>query len=249
MDLEIKRAFLSPFSEEKWYIKLIFPVIMVAFSLISHLAVHEHKMAAIILMLITLLPNLVLYGFFAQFAHNEICNEIPLLPSLKSKIKQYFSYGLKGLGFTLCYGIVFFIIGFMLSFVVGLVLGILSAMLGLNKIILPIALIIIFVPILILSVAFMVLVKGVFADNFSFKEALNYKRIFKLMAKVKSEIAIYMLFAICLMILIVISVLILSLFKFTLILAPILVTIGGLISVNLYAQVYKIAKSRLENPQ
>lgn len=249
MDLEIKRAFLSPFSEEKWYLKLIFPAIMVAFSLISHLAVHEHKMAAIILMLITLLPNLVLYGFFAQFAHNEICDEIPLLPSLKSKVKQYFSYGVKNLGLSICYGIAFFVICFVLSLVIGIMWGIMSAILGSNKIILQIAQIIIFVLVLIFMVAFMPLVQGAFADNFSFKEAWNYKRIFKLMLKVKSEIAIYLLLATCLTIALAIIVLILSLPKFTLILAPILTAIEQLISINLYAQVYKIAKSRLENPQ
>lgn len=249
MELDIKKAFHSPFSEEKWYLKLIFPVIMAAFNLISNVAVHEHKIAVIILILITILPNLVLIGFFTQFAHNEIWNEIPLLPSLKSKIKQYFSYGIKNLGLSICYGIAFFIIGFVLSFVTGLVLGILCAILGLNKIILPIVSIIIFVPVLILLVAFMVLVKGAFADNFSFKEAMNYKRLFKLMSKVKSEIAIYLLLTICLTIALVIIVLTLSLLKFTLILAPILMAIVGLISINLYAQVYKIAKSRLENPQ
>ena len=90
MQLDIKKAFLSPFSEEKWYIKLIFPSFMAIFSLISNILAQEHKAEVLGLALITLLPFLVLYGFFAQFAHNEIHDELPLLPDLKTKVKQYF---------------------------------------------------------------------------------------------------------------------------------------------------------------
>lgn len=248
MELNIKKAFYSPFSDEKWYLKLIFPSIMAIFSLISNIAMHQHNnMAAIVSYLISFLPCLVLGGFFLQFAHNEIHDELPLLPNLKSKILQYFKYGLSIFGLALIYAIAFFVIAFVISFISGFVLGVLFGILKFNKILLPILLTIIFIPILLLVVSFMILLSGKYADNFNFKEALDYKKIWTLLSKTKSEIIIYILLIICLIILFLTFTIISSIIKFTLLLVPILIAILQLISMNLKAQIYKIAKSRLEN--
>lgn len=249
MQLDIKKAFLSPFSEEKWYIKLIFPAFMAIFSLISNILAQEHKAEVLGLALITLLPFLVLYGFFAQFAHNEIHDELPLLPDLKTKVKQYFKYGLSLLGIILIYTIAFFIISFVISLILGFALGFTVAVLKLSKIIIPIVLAILLIPVLILTIAYMTLVEGSFVDNFNFNEALNFKKIYSLIFKVKSEIFVYIILAFGLTIVLSIITIILAVPKITLILVPIVIAIQQLISINLKAQVYKIAKSRLEQPQ
>lgn len=252
MELNIKKAFGSPFSDEKWYIKLIFPSIMAIFSLSSNVLVHEHKMAMFfILCLVLLLPGFVLSGFFLQFVHNEIHDETPLLPNLKSQILQYLKYGAKLLGLVLYYmitlGLIMCAIILILNIFIGIVIGICSALLHLQKPVMillsTITSLIISIPIIIVWFSYFILLTGAFADNFNFKEAKNYKRIFSLLSKVKSEIAIYI---VCLFIAIVIITLLPFLPKITLILAPIITAIIQFVLINLKAQVYKIAKGRLE---
>lgn len=250
MELNIKKAFCSPFSDEKWYIKLIFPSVMAVFSLLSQIAAHQHNhIVLIILMLITLIPGFVLWGFFAQFAHNEIHDQQPLLPDLKSNVNQYFKYGLKYLALILIYAIIFFIICIVLGVVLGVSMGFASAIFNFGKMTNLIVTTIVLVPVSMFIFAFFVFVQGMFVDNFDFEEALNYKKILNLLAEVHSEIIVYILLAAGLVITLAILILLLSLPRFTLIFAPIVLALEQFISINLKAQVYKIAKSRLDNTQ
>lgn len=241
MELDIKKSFKVPFSQEKWYIKLIFPSIMAIFSLISNNLMQTNKPAVAILFLITLIPAIILNGFFLQFAHNEINDEYPLLPNLKSRIKEYLKYGAKYYGLIIIYAVILFFAGLLIGFASGFILG----FLGLDKTLLSILTIAIFLPLLILVCCYLILVYGVFSDKFNFKEAFMYKKIMSLLSKVKAEITVYLLVVFGLLIVLSAMFMVLSIFKITLIIAPVLVAVQQLIAINLKAQVYKIAKTRL----
>jgi len=233
MNLNIKKAFLSPFSEEKWYLKLIFPIIMAACNLISTRGLHVPESTVMIVSLISLVPSIILSGFFLQFEHNEIHDELPLLPVLNSKVNQYLIYGLNILGIALIYA--FFML---LLFVIWALFVKLSG---------PFAIIIGIV--VILAILYLCIVLGLalssYADEFKFKDSMSFKRINKLLAKAPAEIFIYILVATGLVILASIFNIILLMAKFTFILAPIYMAIIQLTLVDLKAQVYKVAKSRL----
>lgn len=254
MELNIKKAFLAPFSDEKWYIKLIFPSIMAIFSLIFNVLIHVKPKESIILYLIVLIPSLILSGFFLQFAHNEIHDEKPLLPNLKSNIKTYLVNGIKYLGLTLLYALVIgFTLGLvviLLNIIIGIIVGFCAISFHLDKptftMLAAIISVITYIPFAIFMFAYFILICGAFSDKFSFKEAKDFKRIFKLLKQAKSEVAVCILLEIGIFITAIIAILILLLPKITLVFAPIIVAIGQMISVNLKAQVYKIAKSRLE---
>lgn len=245
MELNVKKAFCSPFSDEKWYLKLIFPSIMASFNLIPNAWLKQHPIEFLVLFLIILIPSFALKGFFIQFAHNEIHDKSPLLPELKSNGKNFLKYGVKLVGVFVIYMLIFLLIAFLAGLALGFVLGIISAFLHFKAMI-PIIAAIVFIPLGILAAAFIILVECIFFDNFSFKEALNYKRAWGLLSKAKSEIMIYFLLMIGVFIALALCFLILSFLKFTLILVPVLLAITQLISVNLKAQIYKTAKLRLE---
>lgn len=245
MQLDIKKAFLAPFSEEKWYLKLIFPAIVFAFSIISGILYKTHKIEAFLLSLLILVPYLVWIGLLSQFAHNEIKDELTLLPELKSKVKQYFIYGVNFLAAYLIYALVFCLI----AVVFAIILAVLSFATGANKLTMAIIFTVLFVPVAIAVMAILVLIQGAFADNFSIKNTLNIKRIWALICKAKAEIAIYLLLSLVLAIALKMISIILAIPVITIVLIPFCITIEQLISVDLKAQVYKVAKSRLEQPQ
>lgn len=234
MDLDIKRAFLSPFSEKRWYVKLIFPVIMSTCGLVFNPNLHISKMLILLTALMSIYPNIILAGFYTQFQHNEIHNETPLLPFLDEKVKRYFVYGLNSFGITLIY----LLLGLVLFFVIPNLLkgtGIISVLIN-----------IIFVLGLIVGVIILFFALNAYADYFCFKDAINFGFILKLVAKTPLEIFNFVLFAIPLTVCInFVS----SFTNFMLIISPILIVIMRLILMNLTAQLYKIAKNRLENKE
>lgn len=244
MELNIKKAFLSPFSEEKWYLKLIFPIAVAALSFAANIISKEHKLESLLLALVSIIPSIILTGFFAQFAHNEIKDELPLLPELKSKITQYLIYGLKLIGATLIYAFVFLL----MASTITITLAVLSKFSGASKLTMAIIFTVLLVPISILIMAIMTLFQGIFSDNFNFEETLNIKRIWSLVFKAKAEIAIYLLLSLGLAIALGIISVILTVPKVTIFLVPFFIALEQLISMNLKAQVYKVAKSRLEQP-
>lgn len=233
MDLDIKKAIASPFSEKKWYIKLIFPIIVTALELVNNPNLHISQNIILLTTFISVLPDIVLAGFFIQFQHNEIHNETPLLPFLNAKIKKYFIYGLYGLGITLIY----IILGFVLFFVLPNLfknLGIANTLVGsLSNIG------------LILGFIFLFFAINAYADYFKFKDAISIGRIFKLMSKVQPfDYFGFIFFAVGLTYYIKLSS---SLNNIFLIFSPFVAVIIRLTIMNMSAQLYKIAKNKLEN--
>lgn len=240
MELNFKKVFSSPFSDDKWPIKVIFPAVMSILSFISNTWLQEHPMKTLVLFLIALIPGLILNGYFAQFGHNEIHDEIPLLPELGSGIEKFLKNGVKLFGVMTIYILIFALIASLLGIVLGVVAGLLNL-----KVIISILAIIIFIPLIVIAFAFLVVAECAFFDNFSFKEALTYKQILILLSKVKAETFAYILFFACFMMVTSICMSIVYLFPFVVLFAALFLAIVQLITINFKAQIYKIAKSRL----
>lgn len=235
MDLNIKKAIASPFSEKKWYIKLIFPIIITALGLVSNPSLHISQNVILLTTLISLLPDIVLAGFFIQFQHNEIHSETPLLPFLDEKVKTYFIYGLNGAGITLIY----MALGFILFIAIPNLFknaGIISALIGILSIL-----------VLIIGIIVLVFAFNAYADYFEFKDAISLGRIFKLMSKVQLfDFFGFIFFTIGLANCIKF---ISSLNNIFLVFSPFITVIIQLIIMNMSAQLYKIGKNRLENKE
>lgn len=233
MDLNIKKAIKSSFSEKKWYIKLIFPVIVTALGLVNNPNLHISQNIILLTNFISLLPVIVLVGFFIQFQHNEIHNEIPLLPSLDKRVKNYFLYGLNSLGIALIY----IVLGFVLFFVLPNLfknLGIANTLIGSLANIG-----------LILGFIFLFFAINAYADYFKFKDAISIGRIFKLMSKVQPfDYFGFIFFAVGLT-----YYLSSSPNNIFLIFSPFVAVIIRLTIMNMSAQLYKIAKNKLENKE
>lgn len=73
--LDIKKAFLSPFSDDKWKSKIF----ILALSIVTGLFL--------------LFPFLIFIGYALQFMHNEIHDIKPLLPDWSSNFIKYLKYG------------------------------------------------------------------------------------------------------------------------------------------------------------
>lgn len=250
MELDIKKAFLSPFSEKRWYIKLIFPcttmiliLILLDPPLMRTILIPD---IAVWIIAIACIPALVfLLGFFAQFIHNEISNNKPLLPGMEVKFRDYFIYGLISLGIFLIYSIP--------NSLLGLIKHTPAKDIGATFIVIPLLLLSLFLSIV---GAFS---QNAYADFFCFKDAIRFKRIFKLMFNVKLEIFIYLIIFFILDKLnsplelgfvaaarslhFTTTVFLLSK-DFAI---PIVDLVFTLMFLNLQAQIYKIAKNRLEN--
>lgn len=236
MELDIKKAFLASFSEEKWFIKLIFPVIISACFLVLDKNLHISKSIQIIAMFCLAIPYLVLWGFFTQFQHNEIHNKSELLPTLHSNIKDYFIYGINLTGIGLVY----------IIFLAIILLSIIPFFLLKANVIILVLLAIMYVCIAIFSVIVLIFSECSYADNFCFQDAFKFKYILKLMANVKFEIFILLFISLLLSCTLK---LVLIFTNFILIFYPFIRVFIKLTGYNLAAQIYRIAKSRLENKE
>jgi len=234
MELDIKKALNSPFSEEKWHIKLILPFIVAILGLITSAFYKDYPTMSNIVNLISIIPSIILGGFYVQFAHNEIHDKTPLLPDLELGVMDFLKYGFKLLGVVLVY--------FSIA-IIGLLLGLIA--IKTQNLLALVALVLLLVGILV-GFILSILAEGIFFDTFNFKEALDYKRVFKLLSKVKMEVALYFLVCICFMMFMSICNAIVESLNITIIFAAVFIAIGQLIVVNLNAQIYKVAKSRLE---
>lgn len=235
MNLEIKRAFTTPFGEEKWYLRLIFPFLVTLLAALGdkHFHLPPILLVAIFVALIPL--SLILSGFYLQFEHNEIHSEESLLPVLKDKWLDYLILGLKVTAIFISFLFVELLLFlplvklFKIETLTGTIFGMLLFVLML------------FVG-LILSFA-----TSSLADTFELKYGFNLSRILSLIPKVIVEIIVYLILCV---ILAVAGSAIASLLKLNtvgILLTPIVTVIVQFITVDLKAQVYKIAKFRLEN--
>lgn len=233
--LDFKHALKSPFSGSKWWLKLL-PYYSTLALIITAVIILEHSpILSGIIFLFSIIPSLFVTGFDMQFAHNEIHGNTPLLPEWKPNLKSFIKYALK-----------YFVILFA-YIVMGLIIGI-PIILGDNPVLTLLSIILYIVvglPVFILSfIAF-----RAFADTFCLKDAFNFSRVWALVKKVKEEIVIALLFWIVLEILVQILEIILKTNFVGIVLIPLIRMIKSLTIINIGAQVYKIAKYRLQGVQ
>lgn len=235
MQLDIKKAIKSAFSDNKWYIKLIFPSIMSIFYVIfKQDYFHLSNPFYLTSLIIGAIPMLIYFGFLLQFGHNEIHDEKPLLPVLRGNIKKYISLGFKAILIIITY----FAINMLLAFIA-------IPLHQSNSVLLKIFSYPLFILILLIFV-FLFLPIALFADNYNLEDICNFKKILSLISKVIPEFIVFVLIQIILELLLsaIGMILILTIIGAPLVL--ILFAVIELIRTNLTAQVYKIAKSRLE---
>lgn len=238
MKLDIKKAYLSPFSEKKWYIRLIFPTIMAAMSFICNPNIQiMPRQYCNLFILITLIPGIILSGFFIQFQHNEIRNEQPLLPVLKSNISEYARHGIRSIIFILFYSVIDIFI---------ILLALILLKMELIKIISILISIIAVTAIIFVFIAANIAIAA-YADNFNVEDAFNINRICLLIFSAKGEICVFLFMALILSLLSGIICAILGITIIGMFFIPIVIAILQLIIINLEAQVYKAAKFNLES--
>lgn len=234
MNLDIKKAFNSPFSEPQWYKKMIFPLALACLGIVSSPEMHLNKIVIAVVFLLTLIPGFVLSGFFIKYLHNEIYDETPLLPVLKGNVKEYLINGLKFLGISLIYLSVF-VIATLILIALTKTQSIISFV--------AIALYIFFAIIMFMIFFFS---ESAFADNYKFKDALDINRLQSLVVKVPKEIFITILIGFGLTILMSIIAGIAGVLNLKMITSAIIAVPIQFIMYNLNAQLYKIAKSKLD---
>ena len=235
MEFSIKKAFKAGFSDEKWYYKWIFPFILTAvLSLFHPRAYGISKDFLLVLGILCIIPYLILTGFFLQFMHNEIKDELPLLPYLKDNLKKYLYNGFLISAAFAIYTVVF------------AVLFILFAIL-LHK--LKLLFILAFIILIICYVALFLAAQACFADEFKFKDAFRFSKISKIFLNAPKEILIYIVF-------LIVFAIFGGIFNKIALQLPLVIIISAFISVfvqftniNLVGQIYKVAKSKTEIPE
>ncbi len=103
MNINFKKAFLSPFSDSKWKSKLLILILLSTFNIL--LGVISAKFNVFVLLLLNIPITFICAGYIAQFAHNEINQILPLLPSWHSSFLKYFKYGFSSYIVVLIYSI------------------------------------------------------------------------------------------------------------------------------------------------
>lgn len=89
MQLNIKKAILLPFSGIDWFLRLTVLSLLSFFGIIFYSQPSNIENFAIIFVLFFIIFS----GYFWQFAHNEINNIYPSLPSWKLDVIKYFKQG------------------------------------------------------------------------------------------------------------------------------------------------------------
>lgn len=253
MELDIKKAFLSPFSDTEWHINLSLLIFVSIFA--SLLRNNFSNVPQVFNHIIYAILFLILAGFYTQFQHNEICNEKPLLPTIKSKCIKYLKYGFTVSIITTLYIMV------SVSFL-GVFNAILSKFLLISHIphasksiliaLLAIGLLMTIIFFFVLATFFSVWTFALcaYADFLKLNVNMNLFYLFKMIKYVKSEMFVYILILFTLLcpFLRYVNT---SLESINLIffIAQIILVYIQLILFNLAAQVYRIAKIRLANTE
>lgn len=163
MILDIPKALLSPFSDDKWKSKLFI------LTLLSILGTFLEPSG---LGWLSWLPIFIFIGYCVQFSYNEIHNITPLLPDWHSNFLKYFKYGAIFSVITFIYSIIVFLIMLtMIKLSYTLIFGIGG---------------------FIFSIVCL-WITGAYCDNFQFKDAFNMKKFIRLISKIQLEIIIFIL--------------------------------------------------------
>lgn len=239
MQLDIKKAIQSPFSDETWFFKMIFPTIMVALGAIGDKHLHIPYLYVNIVFLVTIIPNLILEGFFLQFQHNEIKNEKPILPILKSNVFRYLKYGFKSLSFMGYYTALFLLTCILIYIFTKMTLIKSNGL---------VAIVLICVSFFFFLIMYL-MAQSTYAENFKLRDTFDFNRLLKLIVKAKSDILIFIVYSVAIILLYLFVFYWLAATIVGLLLIPFLSTAVGFALFNLQAQFYKIAKFRLENTE
>lgn len=253
MELDIKRAFLSPFSDIEWHINLSLLVFISIFA--SLLRNNFSNLPQVFNHIIYAILFLILAGFYTQFQHNEINNEKPLLPKIKSKCIKYLKYGLNVSIITTLYIMV------SVSFF-GVFNAILSKFLLISHIphisesiliaLLVIGLLITIIFFFVLATFFSVwtLALCAYADFLKLNVNMNLFYLFKMIKYVKSEMFVYILILFTLLCpFLKYANPLLENINIIFFIAQVILVYIQLILFNLAAQVYRLAKVRLANTE
>jgi hypothetical protein len=226
MNFDIKKAFLSPFKTQGWFVKILIYCVL---GVISTKFVGNKSYLSII----GIFSLIMITGYQIQFAHNEIHNKIPLLPEWKSNIKKYIKFGVCGaFGLMYCTTI---------SILIAIPIGLLLFCLG--------DIIAKFFSIILTTLFFffLLIVLIVYSEKFELKDVvtLNLNKPFKLIWIAKKEFAISTIIGLLLLTLCLVLALLLEMIHLGIILSVFIIELTQLINTNLFAQAYKIAKQRL----
>lgn len=230
MKLDIINAIKTHFYDEKWYLKLILPTIIITLGMIFKDAFKNN----FLLSAISYIPVIFVFGFYIQFMHNEINDKRPILPELK--IYDYFKSGFFGSIIIFLY----IVIMLLLFVIISSILAGLSILFK-NMLIIGLLAIILNIPIFLLSISLGFSLSA-YAETLSFTEKIDFLNTFRLMSIIKFEIFIFVLVSFF------ITASVDLLFKnIRFIISPFIIVILQLILFGSMAQLYKIARNRLEN--
>lgn len=113
MKLDIKKAFLSPFSDKDWFWKIsLFGYLSLIIEIISMQVDFKHinKINLSLWIFVAFPIAFVIMGYFIRFIHNEINDIKPLIPEWRLNLKKYFKTGLAILTAITSYLVPFLII-------------------------------------------------------------------------------------------------------------------------------------------
>lgn len=135
MQLDIKKAIKSPFSDEKWYLKtgllflitvfgldpgfdavikkftLVIKMINATFSTGIEGVTSNIDVLTVILVPAFLFLSILALGYLLQFSHNEIKGISPIIPEWRKNIKKYLRSGFIAFAVLLAFHIIFSILG------------------------------------------------------------------------------------------------------------------------------------------
>ena len=236
MSLNIKEAFLYPFGDREWKTKLVIPALIAALPAIYKVTQQELDIIPrIFFTFIIAVLSLLYFGFILEYMRNQL-NEtnINKLPNIVADYKKFIINAIKCILVCAVYTLLLIIPSALVFF---------GFKVGTNVFFISIlmACILIFLYFLILFYA-----QLVFIENYSFEEALNISKIFKLIISSKWLTLSTFLIINCTSG--VFSVLELLLKRFVISIIPLacIETICSLFIVSISVQTYKLTKKNLK---
>ncbi len=167
MKFEFIRACKTPFSDDKWFIKMGILAILFIPAYISFFksGTENNSLGNLLL----LLANLIILGYSTIVAHNEIQNKAPILPdwNVSTVITNLIKYSVISIGYLLIL-IPLFLIAFGLLFA--------------NQALMALV-IIILIPIVITYFVFTSIAFSLFYVDYNITDAFDFKKIFSFFKK------------------------------------------------------------------
>lgn len=240
MQLDIKKAFLSPFSGKGWFWKVTLFSVLAIIAETCNLNISRYSIIGLFL-------AMLLSGYSVNFIHNEINNINPILPAWRLNLKKFFKLGIVSIFMCFIYFFISLLVIFPL-FGIGNILKTTLHLPFLNAI--AIVFLVLFFLLLIIAVQFGICA---YSKNYDIADCFKENILFKLMLLVKKEIFITILIALVIQSLGVLFSQIMTKTNNIYIQFCILITIPYILSssyfipYNLSAQIYKIANYRHSN--